>query len=76
MTKHLSTNADSSTDTTVGWTKNTLKPNFLKNGKKYPKCKISKTSRDMPKLAIFPLTEGLKLIENRGFGVDQEYPKT
>ena len=25
-TKHLSTNADSSTDTTVGWTKNTPKP--------------------------------------------------
>ena len=24
-TKHLSTNADSSTDTTVGWTKNTQK---------------------------------------------------
>ena len=32
-TKHLSTDADSSTDTTVGWTKNTRKPNFFKNGK-------------------------------------------
>ena len=31
-TKHLSNDADSSTDTTVGWTKNTPKPDFLKNG--------------------------------------------
>ena len=29
-TKHLSTDADISTDTTVGWTKNTQKPKFLK----------------------------------------------
>ena len=29
-TKHLSTNADSSTDTTVGWTKNTRKPFFFR----------------------------------------------
>ena len=28
-TKHLSTDADSSTDTTVGWIKNTQKPNFF-----------------------------------------------
>ena len=28
-TKHLSTDADSSTDTTVGWTKNTQKPIFF-----------------------------------------------
>ena len=28
-TKHLSTDADSSNDTTVGWTKNTQKPNFF-----------------------------------------------
>ena len=28
-TKHLSTDADSSTDTTVGWTKNSWKPNFF-----------------------------------------------
>ena len=27
--KHLSTDADSSTDTTIGWTKNTQKPNFF-----------------------------------------------
>ena len=33
-TKHLSTDADSSTDTTVGWTKNTPKPNFFEKQKK------------------------------------------
>ena len=32
-TKHLLTDVDSSTDTTVGWTKNTQKPEFIKNGK-------------------------------------------
>ena len=53
-TKHLSTDADSSTDA-VGWTKNTQKPDFfLKNGKNHPKLK-----RDMPKLEICPLTRGL-----------------
>ena len=41
-TKHLSTNADSSTDTTVGWTKNTKNPIFLKNAKNHPKRKNSK----------------------------------
>ena len=59
-TLNLSTDADSSTDTTVGWTKNTQKPNFfLKNAKKNPKRKNSKTSRDMPKLTIYPLIRGL-----------------
>ena len=33
-TKHLSTDADISTNTTVGCTKNTPKTIFLKNGKK------------------------------------------
>ena len=33
-TKHLSTDADSSTDTTVGWTKNIRKPNFFEKRKK------------------------------------------
>ena len=31
---HLSTDEDSSTDTTVGWTKNTQKPNFFEKLKK------------------------------------------
>ena len=52
-TKHLSTDADSSTDTTVGWTKNTQKR------KNHRKRKNSKTSRNMPKLAIRPSTRGL-----------------
>ena len=39
-TKHLSTDAESSTDTTIGWTKNTKKPEFLKNRKK--SCKTLK----------------------------------
>ena len=33
-TKHLSTDADSSNDTTIGWTKNTKKPEFLEKRKK------------------------------------------
>ena len=37
--KHLSTDADSSTDTTVSWTKNTQKPKFLKNRKNHQKLK-------------------------------------
>ena len=36
-TKHLSTDADSSTDTTVGWTKNTQKPKFFEKPKKSSK---------------------------------------
>ena len=36
-TKHLSTDADSSTDTTVGWTKNTQKPIFFEKRKKSSK---------------------------------------
>ena len=33
-TKHISTDADSSTNTTVGWTKNCKKPNFFFKRKK------------------------------------------
>jgi hypothetical protein len=36
-TKHLSTDADSSTDAIGGWTKNTPKPNFFDKQKKSPK---------------------------------------
>ena len=36
-TKNLSTDADSSTDTTVGWTKNTQKLNFFEKRKKSSK---------------------------------------
>ena len=36
-TKHLSTNADSSTDAIGGWTKNSQKPDFFDKRKKSPK---------------------------------------
>ena len=36
-TKHLSTDADSSTDAIGGWTKNTQKPDFFFKRKKSPK---------------------------------------
>ena len=36
-TKHLSTDADSSTDAIGGWTKNTPKPDFPEKRKKSPK---------------------------------------
>ena len=36
-TKHLSTNADSSTDTTLGWIKNTQKHNFFEKRKEASK---------------------------------------
>ena len=58
-TKHLLTDADSSTDTTVGWTKNSQKPNFFEKRKNHPKRKNSKRPRDMPILAIYPSTRGL-----------------
>ena len=57
-TKHLLTDADSSTDAIGGWTKNTQKPD-LKNRKNHPKRKNSKISRDIPKLAIRPSARGL-----------------
>ena len=58
-TKDLSTNANSSIDTTVGWTKNNLKNGFFFYGKNYPKRENSKMSRNMQKLAIRPSTRGL-----------------
>ena len=58
-TKHLSTNADSSSDAIGGCTKNTPKPNFFEKRKNHSKRKNSKTSRNMPKLAIRSLTRGL-----------------
>ena len=57
-TKHLSTDADSSTDAIGRWTKNTPKPDFFwKTGKVIKKN--AKKYRNMPKLAICPLTRGL-----------------
>ena len=57
-TKHFLTDADSSTGTIVGWTKNIPKHVFF-NRKIHPKRKNSKTSRNMSKLAIRPSTIGL-----------------
>ena len=58
-TKHLSTDADSSTDTTVGWIKNTQKPKFFVKRKKSSKTQKLKKSRNMQKLAIHPSTRSL-----------------
>ena len=58
-TKHLSTDADSNTDTILGWTKNTPKPDFFEKQKKSLKMQNSKTSKNMQKIAISPLTRGL-----------------
>ena len=59
-TKHLSTDADSSTDAIGWWTKNTQKPNFFEKRKKnHQKRKNSEMSRNMTKLAIGPSTRGL-----------------
>ena len=55
--KHLSTNADSSTDIIVGWTKNTPKPFFLNRKNPSKTQKKTKTSRNMPKLGIHPQPE-------------------
>ena len=55
-TKHLSTDADSSTNTRVGWTKNTQKPNFfyakkiIQNAKTQKYAKISDTPFDQRSL--------------------------
>ena len=59
-TKHLSTDADSSTNAIGGWTKNSQKPDFFEKRKKNPpKRKNSEMSRNMTKLAIRPSTRGL-----------------
>jgi hypothetical protein len=48
-TKHLSTDADSSTDAIGGWTKNTPKPNFFwKREKIIQNAKTSRTRRGSP----------------------------
>ena len=71
-TKHISTDANSSTDTIIGWTKNTPRPDFfekrkksfktqkLKNIKKY--AKISDTPFDQRSLNFFEKRK--KIIKN------------
>ena len=59
-TKHLWTDAHSSTIAIGGWTKNTPKPDFFEKRKKINKnTKKSETSRNITKLAISPSTRGL-----------------
>jgi hypothetical protein len=43
------------------------KPKCFEKRENHPKRKNSKMSRDMPKLAIYPLTRGLSSIGKRGF---------
>ena len=44
---HLSTDADSSTDTTVGWTMNTQKPVFIEKRKKSSKTQKTQKSLEI-----------------------------
>ena len=56
-TKHLSTDADSSTDTTVGWTKNTRKPNFFEKRKKSSKTQKLKNVQRYAKISDIPFDQ-------------------
>ena len=73
---------NNSTDTTVGWTKNTKKKIFFvlnRRKKIIQNAKKLKTSRNMPKLAIRPSTRGHESIEKHGFhhvSLLPCYPKT
>ena len=59
-TKHLSTDADSSTDAKREWTENTQKPDFFeKKRKNHQRRNNSETSKNMTKLAIRPSPRGL-----------------
>ena len=61
-TKHLSTDADSSTNTTVGWTKNTKKPKFYGKTKKI--IQITKTQKHPLLSIIFP--QGFRISKHFG----------
>ena len=56
-TKHLSTNVDSSTDTTVGWTKNTQKPKFFEKRKKSSKTQTLKNVQKYAKICDTPFDQ-------------------
>ena len=59
-TKHLSTDADSSIDTTVGWTKNTQEPKCFEKWKKIiQNTKTEKRLEICQNLRYTPLTRGL-----------------
>ena len=56
-TKHLSTDADSSTDTTLGWTKNTQKPDFFEKRKNHPNSKKLKNVWKYAKISNTPFDQ-------------------
>ena len=56
-TKHLSTDADSSTDTTIGWTKNSRKPNFFEKRKKSSKTQKLKTAQRYANISDIPFDQ-------------------
>ena len=56
-TKHLSADADSSTDTTVWWTKNTQKPDFFEKRKKSSKTQKLKNVQKIAKISDMPLDQ-------------------
>ena len=56
-TKHLSTDADSSTDTTVGCTKNSQKPNFFEKRKKSSQTQELKNVQRYAKISIMPFDQ-------------------
>ena len=56
-TKHLSTDADSSTDTTVGWTKNSRKPKFFEKRKKSSKTQKLKNIQRYAKISDIPFDQ-------------------
>ena len=58
-TKHLSTDVDSSTNTTVGWTKNSQEPNFFGKQKKSSKTQKLKTAKRYANINDIPSPRGL-----------------
>ena len=56
-TKHLSTDADSSTDAIGGWTKNTTKPDFFEKRKKSPKTQKIRNVQKYDKISDTPFDQ-------------------
>ena len=56
-TKHLLTDADSNTDTIVGWTKNTSKPDFFEKRKKLSKSQKLKNVLKYSKICNTPFDQ-------------------
>ena len=56
-TKHLSTDADCSTDTTVGWTKNTQQPKFFEKRKKSSETQKLKNVKRYANISDIPFDQ-------------------